>query len=100
MYLFSIIGHLSVHRLYDIDGDGSGYMDGSTLFLTFTSTLNYGLRLSGGIGEAMIYPTKDDKLFYKFLAFSLLFYIVINILIINVLFGTILHTFGELRMKA
>ena len=31
-------------------------MDGSTLFLTFTGTLNYGLRLSGGIGEAMIYP--------------------------------------------
>ena len=75
-------------------------MDGSTLFLTFTGTLNYGLRLSGGIGEAMLYPTKDDDLYYKFLAFTLLFYIVINILFINVVFGTILHTFGELRTKA
>ena len=32
--------------------------------------------------------------------FTLCFFICINILIINVVFGTLLHTFGELRAKA
>lgn len=63
----------------------------------FSTTLNHGIRIGGGIGEAMTYPSIED--YYARMAFDLLFFIVIIIVLLNILFGIIIDTFGELRDK-
>ena len=39
----------------------------------------------------------DSEYYWRFWAFSLAFFIIVNILIINIIFGIIIDTFGELR---
>ena len=39
----------------------------------------------------------DDPKYWNYWGFTLSFYIIINILFINIIFGIIIDTFGELR---
>ena len=64
----------------------------------FLSVIDLGLRTGGGIGEALIYTSPDDSdLFLKKVTFNLTFFIVINVIILNICFGIIIDTFAELR---
>ena len=63
----------------------------------FSTTLNHGIRIGGGIGEAMTFPSIED--YYARMFFDLLFFVVIIIVLLNILFGIIIDTFGELRDK-
>ncbi len=56
-----------------------------------------GLRNGGGIGDAFDGPDIDENFYWDFWAFTLIFFVIINILFINIVFGIILDTFGELR---
>ena len=59
--------------------------------------LDVGLRLGGGIGEAMVvYPFQTQSFAGKtFLQIT--FYILINLILLNIFFGIIVDTFKELR---
>ena len=78
-----------------MEGDYSIYAD--NLKIAFVSTFNYGLRSDGGIGDAMrIYDPKTDGPNDQayLMIFQLAFFILINILFINIIFGIIIDTFG------
>jgi len=59
--------------------------------------LNNGLRAGGGIGENLAQPALDSANYWKYWVISLAFFIIVNILLINIIFGIIIDTFGELR---
>lgn len=73
----------------------------SSLKSCFFTILNQGLRNGGGIAEVMFVTDINDNTynFYKRILFDLLFFMMINIISLNIIFGIIVDTFAELRTK-
>ena len=93
VYIFSAYSLMFFQKYYKTNES----MLCDNLRTCFSTTLNHGIRIGGGIGEAMTYPSIED--YYARMAFDLLFFIVIIIVLLNILFGIIIDTFGELRDK-
>lgn len=72
-----------------------------TLKSCYFTTLNWGLRLGGGIAELMTVADVESKSvnFYGKLLFDLGFFLLVNIISLNVIFGIIIDTFSELRTR-
>jgi hypothetical protein len=59
-------------------------------------TFTMGPRSSGGIGDMMIDPTYKNKSQYYFrFLYDLSFFIIINIILMNIVFGIIIDTFSS-----
>jgi len=65
----------------------------SDMFGCLKITLDYGMRLSGGIGDMLEYTT-DRRLWI-----DLLYFVFVLVVLLNVVFGIIIDTFSELRQK-
>lgn len=66
----------------------------------FLSTVNYGLRGGGGIGE--LTPTQtahpsNIQAFYFKSVYDLTFFILVITILLNIIFGIIIDTFAQLR---
>lgn len=68
------------------------------LLTCLASSLNFGIRSGGGVGDVLTtyHPSEGDWITRNFL-FDLFYWIWINIVLMNVIFGIIIDTFGELR---
>ncbi len=53
IYLYSVLGFLYLHDLYNDSEDADSNNYASSLKLAFSSTLNNGLRYGGGIGDSI-----------------------------------------------
>lgn len=72
----------------------------SSLASCFFYILNFGLRNGGGIAESMdSYRYGQESKFILKMIFDLAFFIIIKVIILNIVFGVIIDTFGELRME-
>jgi hypothetical protein len=60
--------------------------------------MNVGLRNGGGIADSMkpYEYGKDTKFGWK-IVFDLTYFIIINTIILNIVFGIIVDTFGDMR---
>merc|ERR1711998_679241 len=67
--------------------------DCSTLWRCFLASLNYGMRLSGGIGDIMSH-TLDERLLL-----DLMYFMIVLVILLNIVFGIIIDTFSDLRNK-
>ena len=76
--------------------EGEVLSDCSTFWRCFLYVLNQGLRNGGGISDAM---TSDVESYYERFFLDLSFFLVVNIILLNVVFGIILDTFSELRAQ-
>lgn len=69
-----------------------------TFWSCFVYTLDYGLHLGGGIAEALeVQSMADLTNFYLKTTFDLLFFIIINVIMLNIIFGLIIDAFASLR---
>lgn len=93
VYLFGVVGFLSFSEFYD---QGTAC---DTLLSCVTYTLYYGVRAGGGVGDALDSPDKNNSLYSWRHVFDLLFFIIVIIILLNIIFGIIIDTFGELRDK-
>jgi uncharacterized membrane protein len=61
--------------------------------------INFGMRSGGGFGEALLYPSyTGNKNIYIFRTiFDMIFFITIIVIILEIIFGLIVDSFGELR---
>ncbi|KAK5964841.1 hypothetical protein GCK32_011469, partial [Trichostrongylus colubriformis] len=71
----------------------------STLRMCIITTLNWGLRNGGGIGDVLRNIGPDEKLFYYRIIYDLSFYVVLIVITLNLIFGVIIDTFGDLRTE-
>ena len=104
IYIFSVFGFTFLFEMYydeainrDI-GSKRGESTCTTMFHCFCSTVNYGLRMGGGIGEVLApqsYATKTE--YYLRVVFDLSFFLIVVIILLNIIFGIIIDTFAELR---
>tara|TARA_B110000971_G_C19670233_1_gene346330 strand:- start:8 stop:511 length:504 start_codon:yes stop_codon:yes gene_type:complete len=72
------------------EGAGNACED---MFNCFKITLDYGMRLSGGIGDFLVYSLEER------LWVDLLYFVFVLVVLLNVVFGIIIDTFSELRQK-
>ena len=69
-----------------------------TYFRCLLNTINLGLRAGGGISDYMFLLGNDQAPRYTGrLFFDLLFFIIINLILLGIFFGIIVDAFGELR---
>ena len=69
----------------------------NTVYSCFLYSLNLGLRNGGGIADSQDIMDIDDPKFNYKLVFDVSFYMLINIISLNIIFGIIIDTFAELR---
>jgi hypothetical protein len=68
-----------------------------SLMHCFLSTLNYGIRMGGGIGEflpAQTYIDENKNAFFIRFAYDLSFFLIVITILLNVVFGIIIDTFA------
>jgi hypothetical protein len=68
-----------------------------TLYNCFLYSLSYGMRAGGGMGDNMMIVAQDDTDFYSRIYFDMTFYMLINIIFLNIIFGIIVDTFSQMR---
>lgn len=69
----------------------------STLYQCLLSTLNFGLRSGGGLGDVLSQPTWGEDSFFGRYFFDIFVFIVVNLIMMNVFFGIIIDSFSEKR---
>merc|ERR1719174_3316716 len=70
-----------------------------SLLTCFIECLNYGMRNGGGVGDSMFphnFETHADLWFLR-TGLDLIFFLLINIVLLNVVFGIIIDKFGSFR---
>jgi hypothetical protein len=88
-YIFSFFIFTQFHADFEDDAEG----DCDTLAQCLLTTVGYGLRLQGGIGDIMTH-TLGRRWWL-----DVVFFFVVLIILLNVIFGIIIDTFGDLRSK-
>jgi inositol 1,4,5-triphosphate receptor type 1 len=67
--------------------------------MCIVTTLNNGLRNGGGIGDILRTPSSSEPLFIFRVVYDLLFFFIVIIITLNLIFGVIIDTFGDLRQE-
>lgn len=62
------------------------------------TTWNIGIRMGGGIGEALSKINFfNESIYYERLVYDISFFIIVIIIILNIVLGIIIDTFAQLR---
>lgn len=79
---------------------GDDNINCQTLYSCFLYTVNNGMRAGGGMGDNMNIIGFKDEDFYTRFTFDIAFYLIINIIFLNIVFGIIVDTFSSMRDEA
>ncbi|KAF2077069.1 hypothetical protein CYY_001636 [Polysphondylium violaceum] len=98
-YLLSIFSYVFFNEKYIMDGNNFC----TTLFQCFISNLFYGLPTQGQLVQFVSYNSYEPDTntgtghTVAWTAYNLVFYIIVSIILLNVILGIIVDTFGQLR---
>ncbi|CAI5448230.1 unnamed protein product [Caenorhabditis angaria] len=70
-----------------------------TLWMCILQTMYLGLRNGGGIGDVLRNPAPWEELFAWRVAYDMTFFVVLIVIVLNLIFGVIIDTFGDLRAE-
>ncbi|EGR32730.1 hypothetical protein IMG5_072330, partial [Ichthyophthirius multifiliis] len=98
LYIYSALGYYSDIKKTLIYTNNQNYEICSTPWDCFTFILGQALRQGGGIGDLiqMPDPINHSQYYYRFI-YDLTFYLIINVIWLNIIFGIIIDAFAELR---
>lgn len=82
----------------DHNPDFNMYCDSLTKCLA--SVVNYGIRAGGGIGDVLKQSWNTDANYYQRYMFDYTFFMIINIVLMNIFFGIIIDSFADKRAGA
>lgn len=100
LFIYGVIGYIWFSNDYNTDLNYS-----STFLITVFTTIKDGLRYGEGIGandvlkEPLYEPSRNNGYYWGRYIFDTSFYLLINLLFLNLIFGIILDKFSELRTK-
>ncbi|KAL6077190.1 Inositol 1,4,5-trisphosphate receptor type 1, variant 2 [Balamuthia mandrillaris] len=95
IYIYTIMGFLFFRNKFLQDD----VFLCESMFMCLVNVVNYGLRSGGGVGDLLRPPKWEEPgTLYRILYDSTFFFLVIVILL-NIIFGIIIDTFGELRVQ-
>jgi len=93
VYFYSVLGFMFFRNSYYYE---DRYLC-ENLLQCFVTTLNFGIRSPGGIGDILVNLSWEDGTFWGRFLFDFTFFFVISMLFLNLIFGIIIDTFAELR---
>ncbi|CAB3409789.1 unnamed protein product [Caenorhabditis bovis] len=70
-----------------------------TLRMCILQTMYLGLRNGGGIGDVLRNPAPWEQMFPWRVGFDMTFFVVLIVIVLNLIFGVIIDTFGDLRSE-
>lgn len=95
IYTFTVVTYFSTLRgkMKFIDDDDFEMCN--NLFHCYLVMINFGSRTGGGIGEKVLYPNydQDTDIYIYRVIFDMVFFVLINILILDIIFGLIIDSF-------
>jgi hypothetical protein len=106
IYIYSVIGFIFLNDTYYEDMIHGGVLNtkGDSICMSmmhcFLSSLNYGLRGGGGVGDFLPTQTaapENIQGFYFRAIYDLSFFMIIITILLNIIFGIIIDTFAQLR---
>ena len=102
IYIFSTLAFFLFSKDYIHELQENHENTCGTLFYCFLTHMEFGLRTDGGIGEFInkISFEENPTYFMKMFFFQFIFYLLIIIIMLNVVGGSIIDTFAELREKS
>ncbi|KAI1708384.1 ion transport protein [Ditylenchus destructor] len=89
----------SENKRKDQDFDEGKIASCETLRMCIITTLNWGLRNGGGIGDVLRSVDPQEPYFFWRIMYDLSFFVVLIIIVLNLIFGVIIDTFGDLRAE-
>lgn len=99
LYVFAafIIEHY--YGLWMLDGEGGQAIQPClNLMECFVFTVNLGLRNGGGVSDSFfLYPQDDQSKVIGLAFFSVLFFLILQVICLNIVFGIIIDSFSEQR---
>jgi len=96
IYIYSIIGFLFYRNNLIVEEQNIC----ENMLVCFVQFVNYGLRNGGGIGDIMSSPDWNENNSLFRIIYDSTFFFVVIIILMNIIFGVIIDTFGELRADA
>ena len=96
--IYSTIGFFFLNDTFVNSNDNNRLCE--TAFACFINVLNFGIRSGGGIGDVIQpipYEGHNTASFFWMAIFNLSFYVIVIILLLSIIFGMIIDTFGEIR---
>jgi len=104
IYLFTIVGLIVIPEYYLNENTTEQYSDMNvaalycdSLLNCFISTLVQGVRPGGGVGDNLLSAKYGDDKYWPVFFFSMLYFVLVVIVLLNIIFGIIIDTFAELR---
>jgi hypothetical protein len=99
IYIYAFWGFsIDTDMYFDAAIGDYGESQCQSLWNCFLTTLNLGLRSGGGISDILIkIPYENLSKYYQMFIFSLSFFLVVIIILLNIIFGIIIDTFAQLR---
>mmetsp|Transcript_6821 Transcript_6821/g.11004 ORF Transcript_6821/g.11004 Transcript_6821/m.11004 type:complete len:113 (+) Transcript_6821:8129-8467(+) len=103
IYIYSAIGFIFVYDTFYDDNVLGGWLDRKgdsicqSMLHCFMSTINYGLRGGGGIGDFLPTQTAVDmnlQGFYFRAGYDLSFFLILITILLNIIFGIIIDSFA------
>lgn len=91
IFIFTTVSFIYFQSYYDAEVN----MFCDDLLHCFFSTVYFGIRAGGGIGDFLVQANPRD--YWTRMIYDMFFYIVIIVIMLNIVFGIIIDTFGDLR---
>jgi hypothetical protein len=94
LYLWSVWSFVLYRRFWRLDGREPQC---DNLRSCLGVVINFGLRAGGGIGDVMNPADPSDTWFGGRVVADVFFFLMVNVVLLNVIFGIIVDTFADLR---
>lgn len=98
IYIYSLVGFYFIDEMYyNSDVGPVGERSCTSMFHCYITTLNYGLRNGGGIGDVLAfqsYETSNRIPYFFRLVFDFSFFVIINVIFLNIILGIIVDAFA------
>jgi hypothetical protein len=93
VYIYSIFGFLFFRSKFGAEAGCD------SMLMCLVTSINMGLRSGGGIGDIMEPPTWTDADTHWRILYDSTFFFLVIVIMLNIIFGIIIDTFGELRAQ-
>lgn len=96
IYFWAFIGFIEFSDDFEQNNEGVDFSD-KKLYKYFAITVLNGLTSYGGLHDILVYRGQENENYWYRFIYDLSFWVIINFLMLNLIFGIIIDTYAEIR---
>ncbi|KAJ3226355.1 hypothetical protein HK099_005063 [Clydaea vesicula] len=93
VYIYSVVAFVFFKKSFE----SAKGLYCESLSSCFWTVLSYGVRAGGGLGDLLTVPINEEESYTARIVLDLSFFLIVVVFLLNVIFGIIFDTFGQLR---